>query len=574
MIYYSLFFEARGIQSYIFDSGKMKEMVGASEIVKELCQRNGKLDEVVRHLKMEEIIPSCKEDSMKISNMEQNQIFFIRRSGGSFSAIFADETKRDRFLAIWSLLVTRLAPGLETVHAISENENLKKLVEDSYDNLRYNRNCPSPILPEATPIHVLAPRTGKIAVENITVAGDEKVLMDEASIKKIEIANDESLKALSNSFLSDANQEGYSFPKNLEFDENEHCEFPFKKNSRYLGLIHADGNGLGQTLMDIQKKSKSGEEYTVLLRLFSDRLEKSTIQAAQKATDKLIEKYKEELEAQKKENKESDGNKIMLPMRPLVLGGDDLTVLVRADYAMQFTEDYCKAFEEATEEFFKDLCETSKDIIPEKLTACAGVAYVKNNQPFIDAFELAESLCSASKKISKDVKEKEKENRNCIPASVTSQVVTNSFIEGYEDYKKKELTIKKGGKDYIATLGAYAFDKKEKSIPTLAWLRNLCEILKKNEKDGEEGVTPATIRQYATMIFGDENISREKWRRLIELLSKKDNKLDLLKECMTSFGNNFVVDNVEKSPWLKENSTENYVTPIFDAIQLIEMEGR
>ena len=27
MKYYSLFFEARGIQSYIFDSGKMKEMV-------------------------------------------------------------------------------------------------------------------------------------------------------------------------------------------------------------------------------------------------------------------------------------------------------------------------------------------------------------------------------------------------------------------------------------------------------------------------------------------------------------------------------------------------------------------
>ena len=32
MKYYSLFFEARGIQSYIFDSGKMKEMVGARPI--------------------------------------------------------------------------------------------------------------------------------------------------------------------------------------------------------------------------------------------------------------------------------------------------------------------------------------------------------------------------------------------------------------------------------------------------------------------------------------------------------------------------------------------------------------
>lgn len=51
MKYYSLFFEARGIQSYIFDSGKMKEMVGASELVKNLC--NAELEKVIEYFKQE-----------------------------------------------------------------------------------------------------------------------------------------------------------------------------------------------------------------------------------------------------------------------------------------------------------------------------------------------------------------------------------------------------------------------------------------------------------------------------------------------------------------------------------------
>lgn len=541
MTYFSLFFEARGIQSYIFDSGKMKEMVGASELVKELC--GSKLNTVISYLDLEEIKPESEADAAKLLKMSASQIFFSRRSGGVFTAIFADKSIRDRFLALWSIFITTLAPGLETVHAVSESENLQKLIKETYDNLGYNRNFPPPILPETTPMHVLAPRTGKPAVKNQVVAGGGKVWMDEASVKKAKVADDVSSNVLSDSFLSDSNQKNYSFPVNLEFDEEGNCEFPFKKDSRYLGLIHADGNGLGQTLIAIRENFSDGAEYAVMLRLFSDKLEEATKEAAKIATEKLIEKW----------GRESG----KLPMRPLVLGGDDLTVLVRADYAMQFAEDYCKAFESATEKHFEYLNKVSGGKIPAKLTACAGIAYIKNNQPFIDAFELAESLCSASKKISKDVREKE--GRDFIPATVASQVVTNSFIESYEDYKKKELTIKKDGKEFVATLGAYAIDENEKSIPTLSALRKLCDELSK------DGVTASSIRQYATMIFGDENVSRERWRRWIEILGKKKDKLEALASCMKYFG----VEDIKDSPWTKDNKT-----PIFDALQLMGVEEK
>ena len=533
--YFSLFFEARGIQSYIFDSGKMKEMVGASELVKELC--DSKLDLVIAHLKLQEIVPSSRDDASKLGGMTSGQVFFSRRSGGVFTAVFSDKEVRDRFLELWSMLVTSIVPGLETVHAVSEGDNLQELIKRTYDVLGFNRNCPPPVLPEATPMHVLAPRTGKPAVENKFSADGSRVWTDEPSVIKQNVADSGSSNALSKSFLSEASGKMYSFPKNLEFDDAGNCEFPFRKDSRYLGLIHADGNGLGQSLIKIRESFSDGAEYAVMLRLFSDRLEKSTREAAQEATDKLIAKC---------------GIKAgVLPMRPLVLGGDDLTVLVRADYAMQFTEDYCKAFEKYTHENFKDLHKVSSGKIPDTLTACAGIAYIKNNQPFMDAFELAESLCAESKRVSKGL------GRNLIPASVTGLVVTNSFIESYESFKMKELTINKSGKKLVATLGAYALDAGEKEIPTLDALRTLCKELKK------DGITPSSARQYATMIFGDENISREKWRRWMEMLGKR-NLLESFENCMRTLG----VEDTKKSPW-----TKDFRTPVFDALQLLTMEN-
>lgn len=532
-MYYSLFFEARGIQSYIFDSGKMKEMVGASELVKDLCDT--KLNEVIKQLQLSEIIPQNKSDSAKIKNMAANQVFFSRRSGGVFTAIFSDKAIRDRFLGLWSILVTTLVPGLETVNAVSENNDLEQLIKGTYDQLGYNRNYPAPVLPEATPMHVLAPRTGKPAVVNAYMQDGSRVWTDEASLVKRDVAESKSSSSLSNSFLTESKKNFY-FPKNLEFDSEGKCEFPFRSASRYLGLIHADGNGLGQSLIKIKNRFDDGAEYAVMLRLFSDKLEKSTKEAAQKATDNLISKYGSEAG--------------LLPLRPLVLGGDDLTVLVRADYAMQFTQDYCKAFEEATELNFKEITEASDGKIPAKLSACAGIAYIKNNQPFMDAFELAESLCSESKKVSKSL------GRELIPASVTSLVVTNSFIQTYDQFKEKELTILKGNRKYVATFGTYALNDDEKDIPTLKALRNLCNEFKK------DGVTSSQVRQYATMIFDDENISREKWRRWMEVLEKNKAQQRLI-ELMQELK----IENPKESPW-----TKDFTTPVFDALQLLGME--
>jgi hypothetical protein len=71
--------------------------------------------------------------------------------------------------------------------------------------------------------------------------------------------------------------------------------------------------------------------------------------------------------------------------RPVVLGGDDVTFLVDAAYALPFTYHFLLAFEEETARFGP------------ALTACAGVAFVKTGFPFHAGHDLAESLCKAAK---------------------------------------------------------------------------------------------------------------------------------------------------------------------------------
>ena len=61
-----------------------------------------------------------------------------------------------------------------------------------------------------------------------------------------------------------------------------------------------------------------------------------------------------------------------LPVVPIVLGGDDMTVVMDGRFAIQFTIDFLSKFEELTG---ADLTVTG--ITKDKVTTCAGVAVVK-----------------------------------------------------------------------------------------------------------------------------------------------------------------------------------------------------
>jgi hypothetical protein len=97
----------------------------------------------------------------------------------------------------------------------------------------------------------------------------------------------------------------------------------------------------------------------------------------------------------------------LLPIVPLVLGGDDLTVLCEGYSALAFTRRYLAAFEDETAR--SDLRGGIIAQVAEKalgcprLSSCAGVAIIKPHFPFYSAYELSEQLLRSAKKVKQKV---------------------------------------------------------------------------------------------------------------------------------------------------------------------------
>lgn len=99
-----------------------------------------------------------------------------------------------------------------------------------------------------------------------------------------------------------------------------------------IAIIHADGNGLGNIVKELNEKE---------IIEFSQKLDNATKKAYEIASDGITE------------------------IRKVILGGDDLTVIINANKALNFTKKFLEEFEKNTEKIYKTY----------DLTACAGITY-------------------------------------------------------------------------------------------------------------------------------------------------------------------------------------------------------
>lgn len=261
----------------------------------------------------------------------------------------------------------------------------------------------------------------------------------------------------------------------------------FTDTNDWIAVIHADGNGLGQIVKAISENDSSGRDF----HTFSSLLNQSTIDAAKSAAGIVF------------------GNVIKngsdLPFRPVVLGGDDLTVIIRGSLAMSFIQNYLEAFEKFTKENFEVLAKKYA-VLKNVLTACAGIAYVKSSFPYYYAYNLAEELCAAAKKDSN-------REKSCI----MFHKVQDSFVESYEDITKRELTTPEG---HSFRYGAYYLNDTPDRW-TIAYLSERANNL--DSKDGN--ALKSDIRQWLSAMMEPNG------------LGKANQILDRIKEVNTSMKN-------------------------------------
>ena len=166
---------------------------------------------------------------------------------------------------------------------------------------------------------------------------------------------------------------------------------------RWIAVIHADGNGLGEIFLDFLKKGKAenARDYIAKYQQFSLALDVCTINAARMALKEVFAEYAH--------GEEGQHGKAKLPFIPLIIGGDDLTVICDGAHAVPFAAKFLQYFEEETQRHTG-----ITTISPNGLTAAAGIAIVKPHFPFFRAYELAESLLKSAKQVKRKAGKKGK----------------------------------------------------------------------------------------------------------------------------------------------------------------------
>ena len=173
------------------------------------------------------------------------------------------------------------------------------------------------------------------------------------------------------------------------FDPQIDFEFPYeverlgqKDGENYFAIVHVDGNNMGlkfrtcKSLTDRRKLSREIRRKTE--GAFADLLAKIILMKRDNLFGKVLELDKNNL-----------------PIRPLIIGGDDVTFLCPAKMAILFTKTLVELLDADTPD---DAPEHLTGKISRHMDACAGIAILPTKYPFFRGYELAEQLCDSAKK--------------------------------------------------------------------------------------------------------------------------------------------------------------------------------
>lgn len=382
---FAYLFEAKGIQRYILDSGALRDLVGASDLVAGIAQSSG--DDERRDL------------IGRIVANTAGSVRFSRRAGGAFCIHAKEREPLQLIKAAIRVAVGLHAPGLEFSDAGplegATDIDAMKLAYRTGSSLRHNGAAELP--PSGNPFTAFAPRTGRLVTTVLPHPGEldfVDVLSGPQRIWSDKLVDSPKGDSVARRFLGDEKTtEGraFVFPRNLDpeaaDDPERNPPFPFRDSDRRIAIVHADLSGLGQTFRTLTEAAAGSGGATDIVFEAAKAIERAITAAAQHAVRTRII-----------DDKRVGRDRRVLPARPILLGGDDITIIVRADLSLEFAEALLLGIVRETERAFKDLKMKVPNLpVPSHLSACAGVAVAGKGAPFLAVNLLAESLCKFAK---------------------------------------------------------------------------------------------------------------------------------------------------------------------------------
>ena len=397
-------FDIHAKQRFIFSSTRLKENVGASFQIT--------------------LLDSWVEESVTKLNLS---VQWVSRSSGRLLLMLDCDSSARKLIGEVTRRAHAEAPEMDVsgvfVHMVGSylsGDDLRAVDHVAYQyalnrSPALSRFAQMPFLLRANdsslPAAPLYPDSGEVAAPSSSLKGRALSLPAQVKVRQADLARDHFLNlARVQRLLYDEDEKLARDPTKLEELLQTASEGGVGVPSK-VAVIHIDGNGVGGVMrrLDEVLSEKGGgalkgelevaegdsDALRVLVLKISERLDsavKLTFRSAWERVAKLA----------RKDAEDSNRRYTAIPVVPVILGGDDVTVITSGDYALPFAAAYLRYYEEATG---NDLI--LRNLTPPKgqdtgpMTAAAGVAIVKRNFPFHIAYELAEKLVDRAKKVGK-----------------------------------------------------------------------------------------------------------------------------------------------------------------------------
>ena len=268
---------------------------------------------------------------------------------------------------------------------------------------------------------------------------------------------------------------------------------PKKGEDSQLAVIYIDGNGMGARVEKIQEKYSSYEEYIREIRIFSAEIQQ-----------KYVENGIAAVMSGQEENQEH---------RIVVYAGDEVNFVVPAKDALECAKRYLQTMR-SDEKDAKD-------------SACAGIAVFHSHFPYSEAYRIAEECCESAKKRMK------KENLG------TACLIDWHIIQGAAGISLQEMRRQENG-EIISRPWLYSVSPDEKvkaeSITTLTEverlrcmfnklgrgnIKNLAELANRSATE----LNLDLLRIRAHQCKADRDVMKEDWDWLLKMDEQKKRSL-------------------------------------------------
>ncbi len=386
-------YDVRGIQSYIFKTNKVREIMGASFIVRDIIMEGIKKwiskkdpSKYLWDWQGSDVCQFLEDESIEM------EVLFI--GGGNAYVLFRNKAlcrSANQYLARYVL---------DQTYSL----NLAVAYVDKTDSYMHDYQA---IQDQMRQIKATMPSTKPMGTFPF-MAWD--AVTGQPLTKKQHYGDGSSEWQCSESYLKTERAKKENIEK-TEFDDM----VTEKGDNSFLTLVHIDGNNMGMRIRAMVENKESYQEAVPTMRKLS-----SNISNGFKECYDIMEAKAEQWANQEPFNK---GEKKTL-LRKIVLAGDDITFVCNAKIALSLVQTFLK------ETVHHHLDDKKKHAF----SACAGMAYFNSHYPFSDAYEVAEACCSSAKE---QAKKKEHQAENMVGCYLDYQICTHISSIHLSDYRKK-----------------------------------------------------------------------------------------------------------------------------------------